>query len=292
MELLQFSATSLQDYVECHRRFQLRHLWEVAWPAPETDAPGEQEANARRGRELHSLIHQHLSGLPAETLADSARDPQLDRWWRSFLAYAPQLVNARVIPEVTLSTSLSGHRLMARYDALAICRRASAGLPPFTIFDWKTFRRRPARQWLADRLQTRVYPLVLVQAGARMNDGQPIAAGDVEMRYWWAEHATQVDTFAYSEARYQSDVDAVGDLIRQVVRRLDAANADSGTDEPWTLTDNWQCCRFCAYRSLCKRGAVGGPLEDYAQSDDLSEEAPLSPDEHAAHGGQIQDMLY
>jgi hypothetical protein len=292
MEVLQFSATSLQDFVDCQRRFQLRHLWEVAWPAPETDAPGEQETYARLGRELHGLIHQHLLGFPVETLSDFTRDPELDRWWQAYLAYAPALGNARVIPEVALSISLCGHRLVARYDAIVMSDEDSVEQPRFTIFDWKTYRRRPTRQWLASRLQTRIYPLVLVQAGMRLNDGQPIRPGDIEMRYWLAGHAAQVEAFVYNQAAYESDLKYAEDLTRQVVRRVEEAASRSALDEPWALTDNWQRCRFCVYRSLCKRGVVGGPLGQYIEGSEPEGEEPQSQGEGTADWGQIQDTVY
>ena len=39
----QFSQRSLQDYVDCRRRFELRYLQNLAWPAVEAEPHLEQE---------------------------------------------------------------------------------------------------------------------------------------------------------------------------------------------------------------------------------------------------------
>jgi hypothetical protein len=39
----QFSQGSLQDYVDCRRRFQLRYLDQLAWPAVEAEPLLEHE---------------------------------------------------------------------------------------------------------------------------------------------------------------------------------------------------------------------------------------------------------
>ncbi len=103
----QFSATSLQDYAECPRRFQLRYLLEVAWPAPEAEPVSEQERYGRLARDFHRLAHQHLLGIPAETLSATVYDPDLERWWRAYLAYAAPLSGASLRPEIGLSTALA-----------------------------------------------------------------------------------------------------------------------------------------------------------------------------------------
>ena len=82
----QFSQASLQDFVDCRRRFQLRYLQRLPWPAVESEPVLENERTMRQGAEFHHMIQQHLIGIPAERL--SARleggDPQaeeLRRWW-------------------------------------------------------------------------------------------------------------------------------------------------------------------------------------------------------------------
>ena len=67
-----FNQASLQDAVECRRRFQLRYLLELAWPAPVAEPADEHEAHIRSGEAFHRLIHQHQVGLPAERLTAQA----------------------------------------------------------------------------------------------------------------------------------------------------------------------------------------------------------------------------
>jgi hypothetical protein len=177
----QFSATSLQDYADCARRFQLRYLLQVAWPAPDAEPIEAQEYHAQLARDFHRLAHQHLLGLPADTLAGSIQEPELKRWWRAYLAYIHTFGDKQIIPEVGLSMPLAGHRLVAQFDAIVIgsdCFKnqkepqaiASEDKPSLLIVDWKTYRQRPSRDWLGRRLQTRVYPPVLIEAGVTKLD--------------------------------------------------------------------------------------------------------------------------
>ena len=69
----QFSQASLQDYVDCRRRFQLRYLLELAWPAIQAEPAEEQEIHSRQGELFHRLVLQHQMGIPAERLAGMAQ---------------------------------------------------------------------------------------------------------------------------------------------------------------------------------------------------------------------------
>src|SRR5574341_339738 len=76
-----FSQSSLQDYADCPRRFQLRYIDQLAWPAVETEPVAENERRQQEGQLFHRLAQQHLLGLPAENLARLANTPNLERWW-------------------------------------------------------------------------------------------------------------------------------------------------------------------------------------------------------------------
>ncbi len=282
----QFSATSLQDYTECPRRFQLRYLLEVAWPAPEAEPVGEQERYGRLGRDFHRLVHQHLLGLPAAALSATVYDADLERWWQAYLAYAATLSGTSVMPEIGLSTALAGYRLVAQYDAIVVGQAADP--TRFLIVDWKTYRRRPIRAWLAERLQTHVYPLVLAQAGAPLNGGDPIRPDRIEMRYWLAEYPTTPETFAYDEAAYQSDLDYVTNLIAEIAGR---AASQGGQADVWPLADDVRRCRFCNYRSLCRRGTVAGPLAEYPEGGETATGDEPGPD-FDLDWGQVQEIVY
>jgi hypothetical protein len=284
----QFSATSLQDCVDCPRRFQLRYLLQIAWPAPEAEPISEQERHGQLARDFHRLVHQHLLGLPTEILSASVRDPDLERWWKAYLAYVSTFGDAQVIPEIGLSAPLAGHRVLAQYDAVVVGKS-------FLIIDWKTYRQRPSRAWLGRRLQTRVYPAILVQAGASLTN-RSVDPDDVEMRYWLAEYPKTPESFAYDVATYQADLSYLSTLINEIVERTrDSGSraASAPADEPWPLTDEVRRCRFCNYRSLCERGDVAGPLEEYAGSDDQDHPAADEPDlDFDLDWGQVQEIAY
>jgi hypothetical protein len=80
-----FSQASLSDYLDCQRRFQLRYLLEQAWPAVESEPLLERERLAELGRRFHRLIQQHVEGLSIEALTESISEPELVRWWQSYL---------------------------------------------------------------------------------------------------------------------------------------------------------------------------------------------------------------
>jgi hypothetical protein len=307
----QFSATGLQDYTDCPRRFQLRYVLQVPWPAPDAEPVSEREHHARLARDFHRLVHQHLLGIPAETLSASVHDPDLDRWWRSYLTHVPVTFgNARVIPEIGLSAPLAGYRAVAKYDAVVVWDSSLSGAgeasatgeganPKFVIVDWKTYRRRPSRTWLARRLQTRLYPLMLVQAGSSLTGGRPIQPDEVEMRYWLAEYPERPESFPYDTATYQADLAYLADLITEI-----AARGGSAVEHPqgkgylpdtvWPLTTDLRRCRFCNYRSLCERGKAAGPVAEYLEGEDGEEGLATEesgPDSDAGWG-QVQETAY
>jgi hypothetical protein len=148
----QFSQGSLQDYVDCPRRFQLRYVEWLAWPADETEPALEHERYLQQGAAFHRLIHQHILGIPHEKLSRVVTDKDLRRWWRNYLQTGFTL-SPSLYPEVLLSAPVSGYRLVARYDLVALDPGKWA-----VIVDWKTSRKRSQPKWLAGRLQTKVYP--------------------------------------------------------------------------------------------------------------------------------------
>ena len=116
-----YSQASLQDYTDCPRRFQLRYVLDIRWPAAHQGPVLEWERRARRGAAFHRLIHQHITGIPAEALDTAARESGLWDWWQAYLTRPPRDLPASVHrPELRLSTPLGNYRLGARYDLLAL----------------------------------------------------------------------------------------------------------------------------------------------------------------------------
>jgi hypothetical protein len=259
-QLTTLSQSSLQDYMDCAQRFKLRYLDRLSYPAAETEPTLENEKHQQEGEYFHRLVQQHLIGIPAEQIAKFANTPNLQRWWESF-RNSPDLTGLRdlsgLYPEATLSAPLGKHRLLAKYDLIAI-RDGTA-----VIYDWKTYRKRPRNEWLAARMQTRVYRALLVQAGAHLNNGKPFEPEQIEMIYWFADFPEEPAQFPYSAAQFQRDWDTLLKLSDEV------ASASS-----YPLTEDRQKCLFCTYRSYCERGIRAGDIEQ-AESDAAQEAEEL-----------------
>jgi CRISPR/Cas system-associated exonuclease Cas4 (RecB family) len=240
-----FSQSSLQDYFDCPRRFQLRYIERLAWPAVETEPVLENERRQQEGQLFHRMVQQHLVGLPVEKLTRLANSPDLARWWGNYLGYEFELDGYSKYTELALTAPAGSHHLLAKYDLVAILPGSKA-----IIFDWKTYHKRPKDEWMAARMQTRVYRALLVQAGAYLNGGTPIQPGQVEMVYWYADFPSEPTRFPYSSAQYKRDWDALNGLIGEVAQ-----------NRTFPLTEDEKKCAYCPYRSYCNRGGKAGALE-------------------------------
>ena len=84
-QLTTLSQSSLQDYQDCPRRFELRYLQRLAYPAIETEPALENEKHQKEGEYFHRLVQQHLIGIPAEQINKLANTENLQRWWGNYL---------------------------------------------------------------------------------------------------------------------------------------------------------------------------------------------------------------
>jgi hypothetical protein len=252
-----FSQSSLQDFVDCARRFELRYLLQVAWPAVPSEPALDSERFMEQGARFHRLAQQRWAGVPEALLEALAGGGDLGRWWANFSRF-PAPAAQRLLPEAALSAGLGGYRLMAKYDLLAV---GEAGR--LTIYDWKTSQRQPRRAWLADRLQTRVYPFLLASAGASLNGGRPVEPEAIEMIYWFADFPEQPEHFPYSLSRFREDRAYLESLLEQIERLAEAPGSQAGQ---FPLTEQTGRCAYCVYRSLCDRGETAGALADQDQA--------------------------
>lgn len=228
-----YSQSSLQDYVDCARRFELRYMQRLRWPAVQSEPLMEHEALMQRGVDFHRMVQQHVVGIPAEVIGRAAMDDDLRRWWQAYLNSEYAHVPDRRA-EVTLQVPLAGSRLVAQYDLLV--RQG-------VIVDWKTATRRTPREILADRLQTLVYPYVLVEAGGYTPE-------QVTMVYWFANFPDEPERFTYDT-----------DQHRQAGARLQALITEIDERQVFDLTTDTRRCDFCVYRSYCERGIAAGQMD-------------------------------
>jgi hypothetical protein len=245
----QFSQGSLQDYLDCPRRFELRYLLKCQWPALKSEPVLDFERRAELGRRFHEMVHQSILGMPPEHIALQAADPELATWWNEFTR-SPILQNlpARRRAEFSLAAPFAGYRLAAKYDLLAVDAGRRA-----VIVDWKTAGRPPRRGSLADRLQTRVYLYLWIEAGRTWNGGQPPAPETLEMIYWFTSEPAQPIHFHYNPTQFQNDRAYLTALVREI-----AARPAGG----FPLTPDEKKCLYCEYRSLCSRGVRAGSLDE------------------------------
>jgi CRISPR/Cas system-associated exonuclease Cas4 (RecB family) len=244
-----FSQNNLQDYIDCPRRFELRHILRQEWPALLSEPVIEQEQRMESGRQFHLMVQQLVTGLRPDQLQENTALTDVTRWWDNFTQSAPlDDLPARRCAEYTLSAPLSGFRLTAQLDLLAIEPGEKA-----VIVDWKTSARKPGRIALKNRLQTRVYPFLLVEAGAHLNGNQPLLPDQIEMIYWFAEDPTKPERFGYTLKQWTEDRAYLAALIQEISLR---------EKDHFTLTPDVKKCLYCNYRSLCNRGDKAGSAQD------------------------------
>lgn len=252
-----FSQTSLQDYVDCPRRFQLRHLEARPWPAVQSQPVLERERHQELGARFHRLVERHQLGLDPGLLAGMIDDPQLLAWWSAYLGfgYLHSMEGTR-LPEFRVSVDLDGRRVVVAYDLLVI--RPDGGV---VIFDWKTYRWGPPKEWFAARLQSRVYPLALVLA-ARDGGllGFPVVPERVMLVYWLVGSSGDVVELEYSVVQFESDLEYVASVLAGLEGEKDGLE--------WAKTADLSRCRLCEYRSLCGRDVDVGMFDEFGSDID------------------------
>lgn len=238
-----FSQASLQDYIDCPRRFKLRYIDKVYWPAVESAPLLERERRQIEGQIFHRMIQQYSIGLPEEKITLLASTSNLQRWWGNFLSHGPRLTGGLKFAELALASRLGKHRIIAKYDLVVVKPDSTV-----TIYDWKTYHKRPQRVWMADRYQTKVYPSLLHRSkGGFSNPG----ITTIEMIYWYAEFPDRSEIFSIQETQASQTWGALEQLVDEIYAR-----------QSYPMTENEKLCSFCVYRSLCERGISAGEMDD------------------------------
>ena len=269
-EALLFSAYSLQAYADCARRFELSYLEELSWPAVESEPLLENERHMADGRRFHEMVHRDTLGISVAA-PSSEGDEDLARWWGNFVTDRPadgsgeRFAEKTRFAEKAMVGSAGGRALVATCDLIVVA--AQEDRCTARIYDWKTWRKKHSREWLQGRLQTRVYPYLLVQAGAELTGGVELRPDDVEMAYWYADFPEAVEVFSYSEAQFREDEAYLTGLVEEIM----------GQEAGFELTENEKQCTYCVYRSFCDRGEAAGRVQDDFDfdSDVGTESSPL-----------------
>lgn len=260
-----FSQSSLQDFSDCPRRFQLRYLFQLSWPAPIAEPIQENERLTRAGERFHHLARQALLGVSLDALHESvlaSAESELPLWWQHYLQLLPLLREGECRPEYSVSVPMGEHRLLAKFDLVQYFPMEQRAV----IWDWKTSQHRPPRAWLEKRWQTRLYPYLLARTGLPGQRSTPLAPSGIEMVYWFTHAPDQPERFLYSEEQFQRDEESLQAILAEINRRQPAQ---------FYPTEDERQCRFCAYRSLCERGVQAGSLAEMESDTEPPTENPL-----------------
>jgi len=270
-----FSQSSLQAYEDCARRFWLAYAQQLPWPAVEAAPVQQYERLMRLGSTFHLLVQRAEIGIDPDQLAAELSDP-LDGWFNAYLRSRPadlptefvEIEHVLSIPFTTPAASPPGegkrdgasYRLAAKYDLIAGEKDGRV-----IIIDWKTTRRRTEPGILHRRLQTMVYPYVLVEASKGLPWG-PIAPEQVEMRYWFTVAPNQPVIFRYDSAQHAANHEQLQQLLAEILAGEREADFPKVPD---TELNRQRYCSYCIYRSRCNRGIAAGDLEALSDTDDF-----------------------
>jgi CRISPR/Cas system-associated exonuclease Cas4 (RecB family) len=237
-----FSQSNIGIFSQCKRRFWLRYLQRVEWPAPITGQLEQWEKAIERGQLFHHWAQQDSLGLAVDEVAQTHGDELLVRWWANMRAQPPQNMPAgQVFSEVQLSVPVGRYRLIAKFDRVIFAADGRV-----YIIDWKTGRRRPQQQEFAQSWQTLVYRYVMVEVGATLNGGRAVDADQVLLAYWHAQFPDLLQPIAYSLAEHEE----AGAVLLAAIDGIAALVGEA--DFP--MTDDLSECRRCSYSALCVRG--------------------------------------
>ena len=248
---LQLNQGILQDFLECPRRFQLKMLDELSWPAAHTTQIVQFDQSVALGNQFHLLCHQFFSGMNKKDLEIGIDNPILLEMFQSFLPYGESLLDHQFFSEQLIACSFLGHRLIAKFDLLVEIEPSR-----YLIVDWKTSPTKPSDETLAGRIQSILYPFIFRQAGHLLTGGSDLNPDSIQMQYWYPRCAEPETTFHYSNQNHQEVRDRLTIIISKINQLLLSSDI-------FPLTDERGLCNYCNFRSLCNRGISPGEFKNY-----------------------------
>jgi hypothetical protein len=263
-----FSQSSLQAFEDCQRRFWLAYVEQLPWPAVEAAPVQEHEQLMRLGSRFHRLVERAEIGIDPETMLAGLESP-LSGWFDAYLHHRPDSLpddNAEVerVLSIPFVSPKGRFRLAAKYDLIA-CGDPKTDDNRVTIVDWKTSGRRADPGNLRQRLQSIVYPYVLVEASRNLAWG-PIAPEQVEMIYWFTAAPGQPIVFRYDQAQHDANHLRLQQILNAI---LDGQTEPDFPKVPDVEANRKRFCNYCVYRSRCNRGSAPGELDEVADAEAL-----------------------
>ena len=258
--VLHLSQSNLQDFSECPRRFELKIIDNISWPAAYLEPLSQLEQATDIGNKFHQLCHQFFTGIDQDSLSHTISNPDLKIMWEKFSTFAKDLQDENRFSEIILSTPFLGHQLIAKYDLLL-----KTNYGKFIIYDWKTSSRKPTRTLLSQRYQTFLYPFIFVKSGNSIFNSEQTFPKNISMNYWYPMSSDPEETFPYSDTLYSENTAHLTQVISQIDGYINSG-------KPFPLTNDRKLCGKCVYRSLCERGIQASKLDLFTEIDgeDLS----------------------
>ncbi len=259
------SQSALQSFLVCKKRYQLRYLQQVQWPAEQFAPLVESEKRIKAGEFFHKLAHQYFLGLPAEILEAQARQyghPQMLVWWQNFLrSITNGVINISTLThrsaEKNAFGQLGGYTLAAKFDLIGF---SSTGIH---IFDWKTNQTKPPTAKLEADLQSLVYLLV-----AHLSPLVPLDlrhGNNITMAYWFANHPQQpVEIHANAHKLAEAEK-----TILEILKRIEA-------ETEFAEVEDLRVCTGCVFRSYCGRGVAAPEYDEDGFAIDPPDEFDLA----------------
>lgn len=246
-----YSQRSLQDFLDCQRRFKLRYLDKLRWPAVTTEPIDEFERLTEIGIRFHQMVHRERSGVPSELILENTREEILIAWFNHYLSKFPRPDRGNAYSELTLAAGWNQRwRLTATCDLIMY-----SPTDGFRIVDWKTTRRKPDRSTLRNRVQTSLYPLLFTEVGGGLFPGKQLFQEGVEIMYWFPAFPDEPEVFSYTSDQAHQDKQRFRLLIEEIAEKITEK-------EVFPKTEHQKRCRFCVYRSFCGRGVQAGTLDE------------------------------
>lgn len=248
-----FSQNNLQMYVDCKRLFYLKEILRLAWPANESEPVKIQEERMATGSQFHLLCSQYLCGIPGEVLLQTIDSEEMKRWWNAFISLDLH-PSPNFFPEKAITIPFGEFHLTAHFDLLIKQPDGS-----YVIYDWKTNLKHPSKQQVENRLQTSVYPIVLNKFLNFEHINNPKS---IKMVYWYPEFPDQPHEFAFDPEKLKQQETNLRNLIQEI---------SGSSPGDFTMTDSFQRCKICNYRSYCNRGDRAGEIiDDFSLEDQLN----------------------
>ena len=177
--IINLNQSSLQDFIDCPRRFQLRWVLGNQWPAASSIPLDSLENSIRLGTRFHQLAHQFFQGIDPDLLISSITDPDLLEMFNNFLEFSRKLTSSPLYTEVLLHLPYHGYRLTAKYDLVL------QDGDQILIIDWKTSPKKPDLSRMSNSAQSNLYPFIFLHAGGDLFPKAKIMPGAIRFMYWF-----------------------------------------------------------------------------------------------------------